>query len=595
MTSLEVAETFFADLSGRSAVFFPLWDCGGLVGLAVGVLDDFAAPVKYFHVCGELTLGGLDNGCELTEADLLAAARPWFESEAPKYVFDAKSEIVRFGKSIVPRNITYDALLAAYVLDGLNPAKSHCCIASTYLGKALPSLEEILDNKGKRAKDRKTVADLAANIAAEYAARAVDVISHSAPVMKKMLAENSQEKLFEIELSLAFLLAEMEATGIKVDRTVLENFGAELDKKIGVLTDLIHDLAGEKFNINSPQQLGEILFAKLGLRGGKKTQTGYSTAADVLEKIKNSHPIISLILQYRANTKLKSTYVDGILPLIHPKTSRIFTTFHQALTATGRLSSAEPNLQNIPVRTELGRELRRAFVPAGGCVFVAADYSQIELRLLADMSGDETLIRAFRDGEDIHRLTASQVFGVSPEDVTSEQRSDAKAVNFGIIYGISAFGLGEDLKIPTKEAESYIAGYFAKYPGVKKYLDETILQAKESGYVSTLYNRRRALPELSSPNFNTRSFGERVAMNMPIQGTAADIIKIAMLNVAARLKREKFSAQIILQVHDELLLEVPKAETDGVVHILREEMQDAAKLSVPLVADVHIGGSWYEV
>ncbi|MCL1845786.1 MAG: DNA polymerase I [Defluviitaleaceae bacterium] len=596
--SREEAKEFFGNLvaSGESAVFFPLREDEGdfLVGLAIAVRDA-SAPAKYFHIGGELTLSGFDG--ELTEADLLAAAKPWLESDAAKLVFDAKNEIGWFGKfGIAPRNIMFDASLAAYVLDGLNPAKTPADIAATYLNEASPTIEEILDNKGKRAKDRKTVAGLPEEIAAKFAAGAADIIARAAPIMEKKLAENSQEKLLrEIEMPLAFLLAEIEAAGIKVSKSALEAFGAELDKKIAVLTGLIHDFAGEEFNINSPAQLGEVLFGKLGLRGGKKTQKGYSTAADVLEKIKNAHPIVPLILQYRAYTKLNGTYVDGVLPLIRPKTSRIHSTFHQSLTATGRLSSAEPNLQNIPVRTELGRELRRAFVPAEGCVFVAADYSQIELRLLAHMSGDEVLIRAFREGEDIHLLTASQVFGVSPGEVTAEQRSNAKAVNFGIIYGISAFGLGEDLKIPTKEAESYIAGYFAKYPGVKKYLDETIDRAKTDGFVSTLYNRRRAVAELRSSNFNIRGFGERVAMNMPIQGTAADIIKIAMLNVSARLKREGLAAQIILQIHDELLLEVPTPETDGVVRILKEEMQNAAELSVPLVADVHAGGSWYEV
>jgi len=590
--SPEGAKEFFEQLitSGEPAAFFPLRDEDFFVGLAIA-----ANRSVYFHIGGELTLGGFDG--ELTEAELLAAAKPWFEGASAKYVFDAKSEIGNFRKyGIVPQNIVFDASLAAYVSDGLSPAKTPADIALTYLNEVTPTLEEILDNKGKRAKDRKTVAGLEESVAAEFAAGAANIIIRVEPLMKKILAERSQEKLFcEIELPLAFLLAETEATGIKVSKSVLESIGAELDKKIAALTGLIHELAGEEFNINSPAQLGEILFTKLGLRGGKKTQTGYSTAADVLERIQHSHMIVPLVLEYRAHTKLKSTYVDGMLPLIKPATSRIHSTFHQALTATGRLSSAEPNLQNIPVRKSLGRELRRAFVPEEGCVFIAADYSQIELRLLAHMSGDELLVRAFREGADIHTLTASQVFDVAPEDVTDEQRSNAKAVNFGIIYGISAFGLGEDLKISPKEAEKYIAGYFEKYPGVKKYLDETIARAKSDGYVSTLYNRRRALPELRSSNFNTRSFGERVAMNMPLQGTAADIIKIAMLNVAARLKAEGFSAKIILQVHDELLLEVPEDEIAGASHILKEEMERAAELDLPLVADVNVGSSWYEV
>ncbi|MCL2457011.1 MAG: DNA polymerase I, partial [Defluviitaleaceae bacterium] len=414
------------------------------------------------------------------------------------------------------------------------------------------------------------------------------------PLMEEKIKTASQEKLFrEIELPLAQILSEIEEAGIKVNRATLTAFGAEMDKSLTALTALIYDFAGEEFNINSPQQLGEILFTKLGLRGGKKTTKGFSTAADVLEKLQTKHAIIPLILEYRACAKLKSTYADGMLPLINAKTSRIHSTFHQALTATGRLSSSEPNLQNIPVRTQLGRELRKAFVPEENCVLIDADYGQIELRLLAHMSGDEVLICAFRENEDIHRLTASQVLGISPEEVTDEQRGNAKAVNFGIIYGISAFGLSEDLKIPVKEAENYIANYFKKYPGVKKYLDETVARAKKDGFVATLYNRRRALPELRSPNFNLRSFGERVAMNMPIQGTAADIIKIAMLNVDSRLKNENLKTKIILQVHDELLLEAPFDEKNIVTKILKEEMENAASLKVPLIADVNVGESWY--
>jgi len=303
---------------------------------------------------------------------------------------------------------------------------------------------------------------------------------------------------------------------------------------------------------------------------------------------------VPLIMEYRALAKLKSTYVDGLLPLINPETSRIHTTFNQAQTATGRLSSAEPNLQNIPVRLPLGRELRKAFVPREGMVFVDADYSQIELRLLAHLSNDATLVNAFKNGEDIHRLTASQVLGIAPEDVTPEERNNAKAVNFGIVYGISAFGLSADLKIPVKEAESYISGYFRQYLGVKNYLDRVVEDAEINGYVSTIMNRRRALPELRSHNFNTRAFGKRVAMNMPIQGSAADIIKLAMVNVAARLEREGLQARIILQVHDELLLEVPTAEVEQVTTLLRAEMENVVQLNVPLVVDVGVGVSWYE-
>lgn len=590
--SRDEAEKIFYELKySDGAAFFPLWSDGEapfLVGVAVA-----ARSICYIHIGGELTLGGAG---EITEAELIELARPWLESGAPKWVFDAKNIISRLRQyKISPRYITFDAMLAGYVLDATRQNNSPADIAANYLNEETQTLEEILDNKGKRAKDRKTAANLPEDIATEFAARAAEIIARAKPVMEEKLAATGQTKLFrEIELPLAGVLAEMEATGIHVNRSALVSFGTETENRINALTSLIYDFAGEEFNINSPQQLGEILFAKLGLKGGKKTQKGYSTAADVLEKLKSKHAIVPLILEYRAHAKLKSTYVDGMLPLIKPETSRLHSTFHQALTATGRLSSAEPNLQNIPVRTSLGRELRKAFVPEEGNVFLDADYSQIELRLLAHISGDETLIAAFRDGADIHRLTAAQVLGIAPDDVTPEQRGNAKAVNFGIIYGISAFGLSEDLKIPVKEAEAYIRGYFEKYPGVKKYLDETIARAKKDGFVATLYNRRRAMPELKSPNFNTRAFGERVAMNMPIQGTAADIMKIAMLNVAARLSGASFRAKIVLQVHDELLLEAPREETGRVARILKEEMERVAELSVPLAADVNVGGSWYD-
>jgi len=574
----EEAEKFFAELISmkKGATFFPLWS-DSLVGMAIAAPD---SAIRYIHQCDEINL-----------------AKPWLESDSPKYVYDAKSEIHRLKKNgISPKNITFDTMLAAYILDVLGQNKSPSDIAALYLSEEIPTLEDILDNKGKRAKERTTAENLPEATAAEFAARNADTILRSRPIMEEKLAASGQTDLFrDMELPLAHLLAEIESVGIKVDEPALTAFGAEMDKRVNTLTAQIFALSGEEFNINSPAQLGEILFTKLGLKGGKKTTKGYSTAADVLDKIAKKHPIVPLVLEYRTHMKLKSTYVDGMLPLIRPETSRIHSTFHQALTATGRLSSAEPNLQNIPIRTELGRELRKAFVPKENHVFIDADYSQIELRLLAHISGDSVLINAFRENQDIHRITASQVFGVSPEDVTPLQRSNAKAVNFGIIYGISAFGLSEDLKISVKEAESYINGYFAKYPDVKLYLSDTIAKAKKDGYVSTLYNRRRALPEIKSSNFNMRSFGERVAMNMPIQGTAADIIKIAMLNVSSRLKKENLQTKLILQVHDELLLEAPMDEADMVKHILKEEMERAAELSVPLEVDVSMGDSWYAV
>jgi len=411
----------------------------------------------------------------------------------------------------------------------------------------------------------------------------------------KRIDENEQTFLFhEIELPLAEVLADMERFGIKIDRGALIAYGEALDVQIDRLTGEIYELSGEEFNIQSPKQLQVVLFEKLGLPGTKKTKSGFSTAADVLKDIEDKHPVIAKILAYRTHAKLKSTYVDGLLPLIDPRDSRVRSTFNQTLTSTGRISSSEPNLQNIPVRTELGRELRKVFVPEDGYVFIDADYSQIELRVLAHMSGDETLIRAFHEGQDIHRLTASQVFRVPLGEVSAEQRHAAKAVNFGIIYGISSHGLVQDLHISHPEAQMYIDGYFRQYPRVKEFMERTIAEAKEKGYVSTIFNRRRLVPELKSRNYATRSFGERAAMNMPIQGTAADIIKIAMLRTSARLKAEGLQSRLILQVHDELLLEVEKSETAQVKALLQEEMEGAAKLSVPLVAELHEGNSWFD-
>ena len=414
--------------------------------------------------------------------------------------------------------------------------------------------------------------------------------------MRRKLEENGQTYLYEqIELPLSAVLADMERIGIKIDKQALIAYGAALDTQIDILTGEIFELTGEIFNINSPAQLSVILFEKLGLKGSKKTKSGYSTAADVLEKIKSRHPVIPKILAYRSHTKLKSTYVDGLLPLIDPADSRIRSTFNQVLTSTGRISSAEPNLQNIPTRMPLGRELRKVFVPENdNFIFMDADYSQIELRVLAHMSGDEALISAFRQNQDIHSLTASQVFATPLDRVQPNQRHAAKAVNFGIIYGISAFGLSQDLNITRMEAQMYIDSYFRQYPKVKEFMDKTIAFAKQNGYVETIFKRRRLIPELMSSNHITRSFGERAAMNMPIQGTAADIIKIAMVRCAARLKEEGLTSRLILQVHDELLLEVKKSEADAVRTLLKEEMENAAKLSVPLEVDLHEGATWYD-
>ena len=416
----------------------------------------------------------------------------------------------------------------------------------------------------------------------------------AAPLLEKKLEEEGMDRLFrEIEMPLVFTLYEMEQAGIKVEGEALKVYGDQLGARISELEQEIYKMAGEVFNINSPKQLGVILFEKLQMPHAKKTKTGYSTAADVLEKLAVDYPIVAKILEYRQLAKLKSTYADGLAAYIGSD-GRIHGKFNQTVTATGRLSSTEPNLQNIPVRMELGRLIRKVFVPEDGFVFVDADYSQIELRILAHCSGDEQLIQAYREARDIHRMTASQVFHTPFDEVTDLQRRNAKAVNFGIVYGISSFGLSQDLSITRKEAAQYIEHYFETYPGIKKFLDDCVANAKEKGYAVTLYGRRRPVPELRSSNFMQRNFGERVAMNAPIQGTAADIIKIAMIGVHNELKKRKLKSRLILQVHDELLIEAEESELDEVKKILKDQMENAASLSVPLLVDMHTGKNWYE-
>lgn len=416
----------------------------------------------------------------------------------------------------------------------------------------------------------------------------------SVEVLRQKLRDTKMDTLFrDIEMPLVFTLFDMEQNGIRVEADALKQYGDQLAGKIAELEKEIYEEAGETFNINSPKQLGVVLFENMKLPGGRKTKTGYSTAADVLEKLAPEHQVVAKILEYRQYTKLKSTYADGLANYIQDD-GRIHGKFNQTITATGRISSTEPNLQNIPVRMELGRLIRKVFIPEEGYRFVDADYSQIELRVLAHCSGDEHLIQAYKEQSDIHRITASQVFHIPFDEVTPQQRRNAKAVNFGIVYGISSFGLSQDLSITRKEAAKYIDDYFATYPGIKTFLDHAVTHAKEEGYVVTLFGRRRPVPELSSSNFMQRSFGERVAMNSPIQGAAADIIKIAMIRVNQRLKDQKMKSRLVLQVHDELLIEAYEPELDEVQNILKEEMEHAAELKVPLEIDMHTGDNWYE-
>ena len=414
--------------------------------------------------------------------------------------------------------------------------------------------------------------------------------------MNDKIEQFGMRKLYyEIELPLERVLAEMENAGCAVAPDALRTFGERLETRIRDLVEQIYLDAGAEFNLNSTRQLGEILFERLGLPAPKKTKTGYSTSAEVLERLRNDQPIIAHILEYRRLTKLKSTYVDGLLAVADPKDNRIHTHFQQMVTATGRLSSTDPNLQNIPVRTELGRELRRMFVaPDKEHILIDADYSQIELRVLAHISQDEHMIEAFKHGQDIHAATAAKVYHVPLEEVTPQMRSSCKAVNFGIVYGISDFSLAQDIGVTRKEAGEFIKTYLDTYPGVKKYMEDIKQTGREQGYVTTLFGRRRALPELKSKNFNMRSFGERVAMNTPIQGTAADIIKIAMVRVRDRLLRDGLQSRLILQVHDELILEAPKDEQETAMHLLTEEMENAFRMDAPLVAEAKAGHSWYD-
>lgn len=521
-----------------------------------------------------VVLNEQDDIKELLEDDSIA-----------KVMFDVKEAIVKLNGRIDIKNISDDTAIAAYLVD---PAKNEYTIeklASEYFGTVIekPEVKQL------------SLLDDVETDRSEYLAKCAVALGVLNERIGDKIKENGQEKLYnEVELPLVTVLAHLEINGFLVDDNQLKKFADKLGEKIDALTNEIYMLAGEEFNINSPKQLGVILFEKLELKPVKKTKTGYATNADVLEKLRDKHPIVNFIMEYRQLAKLKSTYCDGLTAVVNPNTHRIHSVFTQTVTVTGRLSSTEPNLQNIPTRTELGREIRKMFVAKDGYVLVDADYSQIELRVLAHIANDETMINAFRNNEDIHAVTASQVLGIPLEDVTKEQRSSAKAVNFGIVYGIGEFSLAQDLHISVKEAKAYIESYLEKYHGVRNYMESIKEQAKKDGYVKTMLNRIRYIPELKSPNYNIRQFGERVALNTPIQGTAADIIKLAMVRVDNRLINEGLKSKLILQVHDELIVEAHKDEVDKVKQILSEEMQNAMKLNVPLKVDMSTGHSWYD-
>ena len=550
-----------------------LWDKEGVYGAGLALSQD---EMYYIPVGGMVTAAYLgDKLGQLGDRTLVCS-------------MDVKAMLKRAELRADAR--VFDCGIAAYLLNPLKSTYAYEELAREYLnGKLLPGREELL---GKTSLKKAWEEDL------PQLEQLACYMAYTAYATRKPLEEKLQEKdmwkvYTEIELPLVFTLDSMEKWGIRVQGEELKKYGDKLTVRIQELEKLIWQQAGEEFNINSPKQLGVILFEKMSIPGGKKTKTGYSTSADILEKLAPEYPIVNHILEYRQLTKLKSTYADGLGAVIEAD-GRIHSTFNQTITATGRISSTEPNLQNIPVRMELGRLIRKVFVPEPGFVFLDADYSQIELRVLAHMSGDEKLIEAYKEAEDIHRLTASQVFHIPLDEVTPLQRRNAKAVNFGIVYGISSFGLSQDLSITRKEAAAYIQKYFETYPSIKGFLDRLVEQGKEKGYVTTMFGRRRPVPELKSSNFMQRSFGERVAMNSPIQGTAADIIKIAMNRVYKRLLDENLRSRLVLQVHDELLIETWKDEIPQVSRILEEEMKGAARLSVELEVDMHQGDNWYE-
>ncbi len=570
----------------------------GAAAEAFALLDALSAADRVFALVPE-TLGALclldgDTANVLFADDFEASdwdaiVRRLFDGSIELTLHDAKLAVAALlARGIQPEGIPFDTCIAAYLIDPTQSGYDLPRVALAYCNTELPELD--LD-------DPAAVSPLGGQEQAmEACAQHVSAVRAIYTEAAAKIEELGMRKLYyEIELPLMRILAEMEVAGCAVAPDELRAFGDKLDARIEVLVGQIYEDAGGEFNINSTRQLGEVLFEKLGLPAQKKTKTGYSTNVDVLEKLAGLHPIIPAILEYRQLTKLKSTYVEGLLKVISPKDGRIHTHFQQTVTATGRLSSTDPNLQNIPVRTELGRELRRMFVaPDDDHVLIDADYSQIELRVLAHISQDEHMIEAFRAGQDIHAATAAKVYHVPLEEVTPQMRSSCKAVNFGIVYGISDFSLAQDIGVTRKEAGEFIRTYLATYPGVAKYMDDIKASAKENGYVTTLFGRRRALPELQSRNFNIRSFGERVAMNTPIQGTAADIIKIAMVRVRDRLQREGLESRLILQVHDELILEAPKSEQETAMRLLKEEMEAAFQMDAPLVAEAKAGHSWYE-
>lgn len=608
VTAKEEADRVFEEaIKARRVGFYLLADSNWEPAERQGQLslEDFLEPEdgrgakeheqRESQVIGACLAYGADEICFIKAAGdigaeyLLGEVRRLAEAADMAATFDLKPQLPYLSVYGKAEEHLEDVLIGAYLLNPLKNDYAYDDVAKEHLDLLVPSRQDLLEKLtvGQAAEEKPQELQ-------QYGCWVAYVCLQAADVLSQKLKDAGMWRLYrEIEIPLINTLYEMEREGILVNASQLKAYGEDLSGKIAEIEQEIYKDAGEEFNINSPKQLGVILFDKLKMPYSKKTKTGYSTAADVLEKLAGEYPLVSKILEYRQLAKLKSTYADGLANFIG-EDGRIHSCFHQTITATGRISSTEPNLQNIPIRMELGRQIRKVFIPKEGCVLIDADYSQIELRVLAHMSEDANLIQAYREAQDIHRMTASQVFHVPFEEVTSLQRRNAKAVNFGIVYGISSFGLSQDLSITTKEASQYIDSYFETYPGVKQFLDRQVQQAKEQGFVTTMFGRRRPVPELSSSNYMQRSFGERVAMNSPIQGTAADIIKIAMIRVGRSLREHGLQSRMILQVHDELLIEAKEEEVGQVKEILEREMEMAAELSVKLEVDMKQGRDWYE-
>ena len=551
------------------------------------------SPSTYYYINNNLTIIINDTIYYLPNASI-NDLKLYFESNISKTSYDIKQTYIELNKyGVTPINLDFDIKIASYII---NPTKNSYKLDDI----VLEELGVLIANDGKEEAKQMSLLDMASDSKKENKdnkeklIKYVKYIESCKNILETKLKKDEEYNLFKnIEMPFRIVLAKMQIAGVLVDKEILESYQKALTKKVNELNDEIMEIAGEEFNVNSPKQLGHILFEVLGIYAPKKTKSGYSTDAETLDKIKYDHPIVNKILEYRTLAKLKSTYADGLLPLVK-EDGRIHASFNQTVTATGRISCSDPNLQNIPIRTEIGREFRKVFVAPKGYKFIDADYSQIELRILAHVSNDDTMIKGFKDGLDVHAITASQVFEVPLEKVTKEQRSDAKAVNFGIVYGISDFGLGANIGISRAKAKIYIQKYFEKYPGIHNFMKMAVEECRVKGYAETIWGRRRYVPEINAKNFNVRQGAERIAMNTPIQGSAADIIKIAMVNVQKKLDEENLKTRLVLQVHDELVLEAPEDEVEKAKEILVNEMQNVAKLKVPLIAEAEVGDNWFE-